>query len=108
MGTNYYFEENKCESCGKADHKLHIGKSSAGWTFVFSGTDLIKSWEEWERYLTRNKGRIVDEYGQELDLKNLKDIIFNRGDDLWNHAERHPEGNWVDDKGHAFIGTEFS
>ncbi len=33
MGTNYYLLIDRCPRCGRAEHKIHVGKLSAGWQF---------------------------------------------------------------------------
>ena len=54
MGTNFYHEK-------PFKSKIHIGKSSCGWTFLFHGTSTIRSASHW-REITKG-GKITDEYG---------------------------------------------
>ena len=70
MGTNYYVIKRKPSLHPSA---IHIGKSSAGWKFLFRGyldseegfNDEklnIVSVEDWEKYLDNNELIILDEY----------------------------------------------
>lgn len=88
MGTNYFVELNKCDCCNRSN-KIHIGKSSFGWSFTFRGydgqygyitdsnendvevpTDLqLKSWKQWKEYLKDKL--IVDEYGDSQDYEEF-------------------------------------
>lgn len=98
MGTNYYWHEkceNACEHCGL--NPIHVGKSSAGWSFGFRayrhelfdaahpewGFDWtspfgfpVRSREDWRRVFTERTGELLDEYRTPLDalvwLDNLK------------------------------------
>lgn len=77
MGTNYYVETNKCECCNRSD-RLHIGKASEGWSFMFRSHDdvnsyVLKSWHDWKTFL-KDK-HIVDEYGHEIAYVHLVTMI---------------------------------
>lgn len=86
MGTNYYWYEEKkaCECCGRPFEPLHIGKSSAGWTFSLhvlpeQGIVDLESWvQKW-----RSGGIIEDEYGRQRTVEDMLDIITKRS---------HPRG----------------
>ncbi len=86
MGTNYYLTEKPpCECCGREYEQLHIGKSSAGWTFALHVADPdddcpvvprdLLGWRE----LLGGPGAIKDEYGRELSSSQMIDVIANRG-----------------------------
>lgn len=118
MGTNYYWYKNPepCPSCGHESEGLHIGKSSAGWTFSFHGTEEVRSWEDWKKVL-QSGGKIFDEYGDEKSFEEMRRVVENRSHPrgLLNHfdycAVHHPEHNrenWKDDEGHSFSPGEFS
>lgn len=70
MGTNYYF---KTES-----KKLHIGKSSFGWEFLFrKNEDLgLNSRQDWLDflYMNQDRGIIRDEFGKEESLITFAEI----------------------------------
>ncbi len=126
MGTNYYAEQNCCETCGRGANRLHIGKSSAGWSFSFHAIDEWDSWDDlpvssyqqWLNWLTRSGVRIVDEYGQKVTLTEFR-IMVNGKADGQRHAEYvktdphcalrcDPSEHWLDVEGHSFSRGEFS
>lgn len=76
MGTNYYTApEPACKCCGHAPERLHIGKSSAGWSFLFAPCPELKltSWRAWKAYL---EGReIIDEYGEGHTLEDFSALV---------------------------------
>lgn len=105
MGTNYYAELDRCENCGRSD-RLHIGKSSVGWQFIFRcHTDRepsLCSWVEWQKVLA--KARIVDEYGAVVSLAWFQEFIAVKA------VEDRPQGDGCDFRdpfGHAFWNREF-
>lgn len=65
MGTNYYVEQTPCDKCGGGGEDLHIGKSSAGWKFLFQqhSEKGLNSRKAWGEFLHRPGSEIVDEYG---------------------------------------------
>ncbi len=116
MGTNYYWDFESCEHCGRSDEKLHVGKASGGWKFYFRGYEpdkffpesealTIKSWQSWKDWLRAQKsGSLVDEYG---DTENLEKFIAEidarqKNPKLLNHGVEHPsETTILDDKGNT-------
>ncbi|MEU7170355.1 hypothetical protein ABZ949_02540 [Micromonospora tulbaghiae] len=79
MGTNYYWRDQPCGSCGRGDF-LHVGKHSGGWSFGFRGYRhdpddglyspvgrSIVSRLDWRLLLADRPGRLVDEYGKQVD-----------------------------------------
>lgn len=78
MGCNFYWNgvdaRPRCPTCGSCGDgeppkRLHIGKSSAGWTFalrVYPDGDSEqgpKSLDEWREWFAVPGATIVDEYG---------------------------------------------
>ena len=113
MGTNYYAVVNPCPLCGKSEITLHIGKSSAGWTFSFAvqtetSIGTIKSYKQWKKLL-RNKGvRIKDEYDSYIPYKNFNELVKSKMKARYNHAIKSPgNNNFVDSEGHSFSQYEF-
>lgn len=116
MGTNYYWHEREprtCETCGHADkpEPLHIGKSSAGWTFSFQvypergincGADWIAKFS--------TGGRIEDEYGQTFTAEQMRSKIEAKRSEPNNHAEiyAHVDYSFVDADGHSCSEVDFS
>lgn len=73
MGTNYYLETDFCPCCGKPKSKIHLGKSSAGWKFLFRKTDCVKSYDDFLEFI--KKGVIVDEYNVPIPEFEMIDLI---------------------------------
>ena len=82
MGTNYYAELDDCKYCGRSSDRIHIGKSSAGWTFGFRGyrdswelDTTIESEEDWREWLSITPHIIRDEYGNIFTDTEFWDIV---------------------------------
>jgi len=84
MGTNYYLHTNAFSD----KTKLHIGKSSAGWTFALHvhPDEGINSLDDWKR--SWKKGTIKDEYGQKISPKEMSQIVEGR---FWDKSRL---GKW--------------
>lgn len=114
MGTNYYARLKPCQHCGLSKTELHIGKSSAGWTFSFHAIDSwdhdvqIKSWPEWMAFLMRPDVAIYDEYDRLISLEKFLALVDSKRSEKHNHAKLHPEGCFLDDEGNSFSTHEFS
>jgi hypothetical protein len=109
MGTNYYHHIDVCECCGRAGEVVHVGKSSAGWTFTFQGTEEIRSYQDWLDAMEADPAsKILDEYGREISLEDFKAIVELKRDENRNHARDYPDGSWLDPDGHSFSGHDFS
>ena len=129
MGTNYYLKSAACPHCGRRDSdELHIGKSSAGWSFSFHGYD--KSWEtevtirsckDWREFLEKKtkdgSHEIVDEYGRSEPLEKFWNFVEAKRKGESNHTtyvrqnhpgEYHTSQCWLDDDGCSFNGGDFS
>ena len=105
MGTNYYFyEKEPCEYCGRHYDPIHIGKSSAGWAFgMHVDPDMgINNIDDWEERWEQPGSYIMNEYGEEITVNEMKDVIKNR---TWEgglyrheidnrHCCGHGEGTW--------------
>lgn len=79
MGTNYFLEINKCSCCGRSDI-LYIGKSSAGWKFMFQKIpNKAENFEQWCDLLIR--GEIIDEYGRHWSLQKFLDLVKSKQKD---------------------------
>lgn len=105
MGTNYYLQVDVCDKCGKCAEELHIGKSPYGWCFYLhvepeSGIHDLPDWEcRWSEPGTR----IVDEYGTELNVGQMRDVITVRSGREW------PEHKWIGYKNEAdFHASNYS
>ena len=94
MGTNYYLEHDVCSHCDRPGARVHVGKSSAGWTWLwrgyrgFAAENLpfgreILSGDDWWQVLgdslaAERPGRIVNEYGRELSLAELRERVESK------------------------------
>lgn len=121
MGTNYYLETDICTHCSRYKDRLHIGKSSAGWTFSFHGYRQcdgdnieILSVKKWEELTSDTKSRIVDEYGEEIQRNDFWGMVNGKMDAQNNHYDycviHHPDTlqyQWKDGP-HSFSSGEFS
>lgn len=132
MSTNYYFNPNEASPL-HCYGQLHIGKSSAGWSFSFQGYDfgggkiraevgnsglgiqvaappcVIKSVTDWSKVLL--DGTIEDEYGCALSFEQLAEVVIGKrpSGKLLNHALEYPsERTWVDAEGYSFSSYDFS
>lgn len=82
MGTNFYWNDRPCGTCGRHD-TIHVGKRSRGWSFNFHaligqsllnddksdtifGFDVITR-RDWKRVFTERHGFLSDEYGERID-----------------------------------------
>lgn len=86
MGTNFYWRDRPCGSCGRFDD-IHVGKRSAGWSFGFRAYrhELlnpnhpawghshvspfgvpIRSRADWRTVFTTRTGALFDEYGKQI------------------------------------------
>ena len=130
MGTNYYLQKDYCKSC-KRYERIHIGKSSYGWTFSFRGyspenysSEIIKecktsfdriiSYKHWLGFIKESKFKIIDEYGGKVTVKHFKELVISK-DKMNNHAKESyknawPDAKdcWLDEDGNSFSRTEFS
>jgi hypothetical protein len=103
MGLNYYLRRNYCECCKRYD-KTHIGKSSAGYKFLFS-TMLGENYSEVMKELEEYKDDIVDEFGDSVDLEHLKTKI-----DCKQKEKSHEPSHvfYTDEDGYDFSDYDFS
>lgn len=118
MGTNYYVKTETCDHCGHKPEGLHIGKSSAGWQFLFQRIEepLLHTMQAWKTFLEGKE--IVDEYGRTILPDNFWSLVESKQDGLNAKtatleqygaplAERH-RYEYSDPDGYRFMRTEFS
>jgi len=122
MGTNYYARTNICEHCNRYD-ELHIGKSSAGWTFSFHGykpsafaehVPLLDSWKAWQEYLQQPGIKVFSEYGEEVAYADFAKMVEAKKSEELNHTlycrQRsctYSQDDELDDEGNSFSYSEF-
>lgn len=80
MGTNFYWLSNKCDKCGHAEPRRHIGKSSFGWCFALRvyPSEEIACLDDWRVILESGGGVIVNEYGQTVTPDEMLRAITDR------------------------------
>lgn len=110
MSTNYYLVENR----PSIDSGLHIGKSSAGWRFLFYKPSLwecdrpLNTFEHWRDFLkeTTEAGThvIMNEYDEIVSYDWLMKLIESK------QKENRPDMfEYCDNmNGYRFFGGEFS
>ncbi|TNC14946.1 hypothetical protein FF100_05060 [Methylobacterium terricola] len=113
MGTNYYVDfKPPCPCCGEGGEKLHIGKSSGGWEFLFAPYPEhgLTSFAAWKDYLKDRT--ILNEYGDTITLADLINIVeAKKGGwtsrtapaSSWGPSPRDCE--WSDAEGYRFSNT---
>jgi hypothetical protein len=127
MGTNYYLRTDVCAHCSRERERIHVGKSSAGWPFLFRGyrkwppdgvPHPITSAKEWRDFIARaikfDNAKLFDEYGKEQDVEKLWEFAKSklsetRGPEAspgYRHGDRDSE--WIDAEGYRFCDNEFS
>lgn len=82
MGANYYWHDKRpCECCERPFPGIHIGKSSGGWVFSLhiDPENGIYNLDDWLKRFYEEKSYIVDEYGDEVPVDTMVDLITNRG-----------------------------
>lgn len=105
MGTNYYVKAKPdCPCCGREYEPLHIGKSSGGWKFLFAPYPEygLTSWKDWQKHLAEAGTEIVDEYGQDIDLTQLMELVEAKQKPDALDASNAPQEMW----GSSFEGRD--
>ena len=108
MGTNYDLKYKICDECGRFD-TLHLGKSSGGWKFALQANDFkyYKNWEEMKSWLEAKcdtRGRIYDEYNEEIKLKDFIDLVEKKQ----KIKQPDVDNGTQDIDGYRFSNYEFS
>ena len=125
MSTNYYAHYNICECCNRFD-EIHIGKSAAGWSFMFQGIVeddclgfTLERIDDWELFLEKESVIIYNEYGEEITKSDFWETVRQKSG-LKNHCNELRNSHramdseygfkecWVDYKGNSFTKGEFS
>lgn len=136
MGTNFYWRDSPCGTCGRYE-EIHVGKRSAGWSFGFRayphrlmnaehpdwGYDPespfgfpVLSRVDWRRVFTERTGVLRDECGQDvvdplawLDELAAPDRAQQMREDMWRRSpDWYAEREWRDVEGFHFYAGEFA
>jgi hypothetical protein len=107
MGTNYEVAPRPCcPTCGHQEAPLHIGKSSAGWAFLFHGyereKDPLTTAAEWFAFLKDRE--IRDEYGCHVSFDDFKAMVERKKNDRIAWSDRKQ----LDPEGYPVAFYEFS
>jgi hypothetical protein len=107
MGQNFYFHENICETCGRSDEPIHIGKDSAGWCFALHVIGNLTSLDAWKARWKQPHSAIITNGDEVVSPEKMLAIITARqwpqkakpqGYKDWaqfhaiNHSEQGPNG----------------
>lgn len=105
----YYQIENILEEYKKKYPVIHLGKSSAGWKFLWAPNPKYysDSKRSIDLFLRREDVIVYNEYGDVLTPQEVWDDYANCDeltDEDWN--EEHPEDRWIYGSHHDRITTE--
>lgn len=98
MGTNFYLETDFCPCCGKPKNKIHLGKSSVGWKFLFKKSDLIQNYNDFLKVI--KQGVIVDEYDENISELEMIKLIQRK-------QKEKAHDRCCDIEGYNFLGDDF-
>lgn len=107
MGTNFYVKQEACSCCGHEPERVHLGKSSAGWVFLFRwNPKLYSSWDQLRVWLLDKQ--IVDEYNEIVPYGDFVYRVEKKQNNPTNltHRVRDPSVIVVD--GYEFYDRDFS
>lgn len=115
MGTNYYVTLPKqcldpCPHCAEENGlRVHLGKSSIGWTFMFKAEDHWTPDNAFDLWIERAQaGRIEDETGQETSFASLLAIVCRKVNGKVHALEFSDGGrSFVSTEGHSFTRGVF-
>jgi hypothetical protein len=94
----------------------HIGKSSPGWQFEFTGyRGSLESLHDWQKALKRG-GRIVDNEGRTFKADEFLQLVRFKQADIRNlnrfrscvKLGKPTEGRWLDKEGYSFLDAEIA
>ena len=117
MGTNYYAVRNR----PSVSEPIHIGKSSAGWMFLFKTQELqfndppavwhsYREVTEWlDEYVGKRKLYVImDEYDEEIKLEEFYEMIENKQKITSGDYSRRKNFTYCDNvDGYRFSREEF-
>jgi hypothetical protein len=86
---------------------IHLGKSSGGWPFAFRGYPErgVVDYDSWRELAA--SGRIMAEYGLEVSLAELEDVVVRSRSNRIHHSGRLRDGQTRDARGNVFSNYEF-
>lgn len=118
MGTNYYLtlaelaEVPHAELWEQPPPRLHIGKSSYGWTFGLhvypKSKTRPKDLQEWRALFSNSDFHIVDEYDRQISTREMLNVILDRDYSHRQIVDGHVCIGWGDGSYDLCIGYEDS
>ena len=104
MGTNYYYTGPILDTSHCEDGKLHIGKQSAGWAFIFHSQEVegrpLRIVVNFKLLLGSHGALIEDEYGVACSYSEFWEMVERTKD-------RRQQFDYVSE-GYCFILEDFS
>lgn len=95
MGTNYYVMVDVCKHCNRGE-RIHLGKSSCGWKFaVDMNEEYYKTFDEFLNFISREDIEITNEYGEEINYKDLMNTMESACD-MKSHFDEYPRDKYAD------------
>lgn len=112
MGTNFYVEADP--TCNNREHteRLHIGKRSGGWKFLFHSIPErgLASWKAWQEFLANRK--ILGDDGAVMSLVTFAEMVESLQDEpncLIERNERRSTPSWnMRNEYHDLEGFDFT
>lgn len=111
MGTNYYARKRlgrKPKEFISKSTDIHIGKSSCGWRFNFQKYDnyylKLTNFDEYKNLILDKKYVIFNEYGHEVNPKDLLELIEDKQKN--NNPDNFKSSENVD--GYRFNSADFT
>lgn len=109
MGTNYYAVKVK----PSLDRAIHIGKSSAGWLFLFHDCEQFHTYPQVKTWLHENvtlkkEYVLMNEYDEEVDVEDFIELVQKKQNDknCRSNPENFEYARNID--GYRFEDREFS
>ena len=103
MGTNYYGIKKSKKFTWNVK-KIHIGKSSAGWKFLFYHYDELPMDFEKIKKIIREKYDIYDEYDRFISLDDFIEMVEEKQKNKDNKDHYGLDNNFkLDSKGYNFV-----
>jgi hypothetical protein len=108
MGTNYYAQIGKCQTCGRFEEEIHIGKSSAGWRFnIEIHKEFYNNWDEFLIFINRWDVKLFDEYKTKISPEDLLELIKEKKE-LYSHLQIYSESKGIKGEFADLCEEEFS
>lgn len=109
MGCNYHVKINICSCCKRPEEEIHLGKSSAGWSFAlqYNGGKFYTNFEEMKKWLEDKV--IENEYGEKVSKEDFIKLVESKKkikDPDTDYGER--VGDIKEINGYKFFDWEFS